>query len=396
MQEQTDNVARPRIIAGASQAVARDPIAAARNATKKALADAGHVRADLVFLFCADPDVDDPDHLARVVSDTAGGATVIGCSAASVIEGNEEMEGDPAVAVLVAAGEGLRANSILIDGQLDDPRRTATTAADLLERSTDHHGLLITLVDPAAFQPGLLDTLSEEMPDLPIVGGGAAGPEVFVLAEGAAASRGTALALVESIEAPLIAVSQGCQPLGPAMRITRCQGNLVVELDGRPALDVLREMVGSAMSDDLEEIAGMVFAALGATVDGPLEDGYVIRGIVGFEPDMGIVAVGDHVEEGQAMTFALREGVAAREAHDRTVAALAQRLNGRRPAFGLYFDCAGRGRGLYGHRGIDLAYIRRHLGDFPLAGMFSAFELAPTAGQNVVHMFSGVLIVWPG
>lgn len=381
-------VAGSQIRAGAGQAVAHDPFDAARQATEQALERTGRSKADLAFVFCADPDVEDPGTLGHVVAETAGGAMVVGCSAVSVIEGDDELEGDPAIAVLLV--DGLQARSMLIDEE--DPSRAAREVAVRLG-GEGVNKMLLALADPTGFHPALLPFISRHLPGVPIVGGGAAGHRTFVMAQGGASSRGAALAMVESPSMPLVAISQGCRPLGPELRITRAQGNLVLELDGRPALEVLGEVVGTTLAGDLERAADIVFVGLGN--ENGLGDGYVVRGIVGFEPDMGLIAVGDRVEVGQSMTFVLREGNAAREEHDRTVEGLARQLEGRRPAFGLYFDCAGRGRSLYGFPGIDIAYIRRHLGDFPLAGMFSAFELAPVRGANQLHMFCGVLAVWP-
>lgn len=61
------------------------------------------------------------------------------------------------------------------------------------------------------------------------------------------------------------------------------------------------------------------------------------------------------------------------------------------PAFGLYFNCCGRGRGLYGQPGVDTALLRAYLGAVPVAGLFTGLELAPVAGLNRLQLFSGVL-----
>ena len=71
---------------------------------------------------------------------------------------------------------------------------------------------------------------------------------------------------------------------------------------------------------------------------------------------------------------------------------LRDRLDGA-PDFGLYFDCAARGRGLYGREGVDLAAIHQHLGEFPLLGMFGGFELATTYGMARVYTYTGVLVL---
>jgi small ligand-binding sensory domain FIST len=69
----------------------------------------------------------------------------------------------------------------------------------------------------------------------------------------------------------------------------------------------------------------------------------------------------------------------------------AEGLGGRKPALGWYFNCCARGSSLYGIPGIDSAYIRQALGDFPLIGMFGGYELAPLGKANHLFAYTGVL-----
>ena len=66
-------------------------------------------------------------------------------------------------------------------------------------------------------------------------------------------------------------------------------------------------------------------------------------------------------------------------------------IDGRRPLAGRYFNCAGRGRGLYGDPDPDVTAIREALGEFPLAGFFGNGELAPVARRNFFHNYTGAL-----
>jgi small ligand-binding sensory domain FIST len=91
------------------------------------------------------------------------------------------------------------------------------------------------------------------------------------------------------------------------------------------------------------------------------------------------------------MIFALRDGPRAREDLNQMLQRQAQKLNGRKPAFGLYFNCCARGNSLYGMPGIDTAYIRQALGDFPLLGLFGGYELAPLGRANHLFAYTGVL-----
>jgi hypothetical protein len=70
-------------------------------------------------------------------------------------------------------------------------------------------------------------------------------------------------------------------------------------------------------------------------------------------------------------------------------------LQGEPPAFGCYFNCAGRGRGLFGVPDHDVTLIRQHLGAFPLIGFFGNGEFAPIGRRNFFHNYTGALVVFP-
>ena len=74
--------------------------------------------------------------------------------------------------------------------------------------------------------------------------------------------------------------------------------------------------------------------------------------------------------------------------------AVERELAGRRPSFGLYFNCAGRGRALFGKPDHDVTLIRSRLGDFPFAGFFGNGEFAPRKRRNLFHTYTGVLALY--
>ena len=138
---------------------------------------------------------------------------------------------------------------------------------------------------------------------------------------------------------------------------------------------------------------GFVLAGLPADRDqnrvGPGE--YLVRNIVGVEPQKGILALAEEVFEGERMVFTLRDAQRAREDLTQMLRRQKERLGGKRPQLGLYFNCCARGTSLYGIPGIDTAYIRQALGDFPLIGFFGNFELGPLGGGNHLLAYTGVL-----
>ncbi len=70
-----------------------------------------------------------------------------------------------------------------------------------------------------------------------------------------------------------------------------------------------------------------------------------------------------------------------------------QAWQGRKPAFGFYFNCVGRGRGLYNLPDLGISYIKQYLGEIPIIGFFSGCEIAPIRQQSQLHQYSGVLVL---
>jgi small ligand-binding sensory domain FIST len=122
---------------------------------------------------------------------------------------------------------------------------------------------------------------------------------------------------------------------------------------------------------------------------------FLVRSLIGIDRESGSLRVAEPVRVGQTIQFQLRDAPAAAADLRATLRGMAAALDGRRPAFGLYFDCAGRGQGLFGVGDHDIGLIRETLGEFPLAGFFGNGEFAPVGGRNHFHTYTGVLVVFP-
>jgi small ligand-binding sensory domain FIST len=179
-------------------------------------------------------------------------------------------------------------------------------------------------------------------------------------------------------------LTQGCTPLGKKHRITDCQGNIVSELDGRPALDVFREDIGEVLAKDLSRVAGYIFAGL--PVSGSDTGDYLVRNLIGIDPDQKLLAIGDILEEEAPIMFCRRDGETAREDMIRMLQDLRKRATGEIRG-GVYYTCLGRGRNQFGEHSEELRLIRDQLGDFPLVGFFANGEIS----HNRLYGYTGVL-----
>lgn len=182
--------------------------------------------------------------------------------------------------------------------------------------------------------------------------------------------------------------TQGCSPIGPPHSLTKAQRNIAFTLDQRPALEVMKEEIGEILARDLKRIGGLIFAAL--PIQGSDTGDYLVRNLVGIDPEHGLVAVGDYLEGQERLMFCRRDGNTAREDLERMLERLRQRVGGRRIRGGVYISCLGRGRYQFGDDSQELRTIRDRLGDFPLVGFFANGEIY----NGRLYGYTGVLTLF--
>ncbi len=186
----------------------------------------------------------------------------------------------------------------------------------------------------------------------------------------------------------LTRLSQGCVPIGPRHRVTECHRNVAMKLDGKPALKVFDADVGQRLASDYRQAAAEVFAAI--TIRGSDTGDYMVRNLVGIDPQQQWVAVGDLLEPGSEIMFCRRDARSATEDLERVLASAREAI-GSVPRGGLYFSCLGRGESLFGAGSVELALIAQHLGEFPLAGFFGNGEVS----HDRLYGYTGVLLLFP-
>ncbi len=386
------------IAAGSGLVTGRRADEAALDAALQAMAASGVESADLALVF-ATPDAYHFGHaLLHAVRRVTGARAVLGASGTGVLTERGEAEGGPAVAVLVVRSDGplLASPFLLAEREALD----AEAGQDLAERAAPavaEGGCLLILPDAMSLDPhGLLRALADGLGPVPVLGGVAAGSPVFELYAADVATRALP-ALAVSGARPVVGVAQGCQPIGEPYVVTGGEGNVVRAIAGRRPLEVLREALRAVPDLERRVRQAGVFAGLAINpAKSPLERGdFLLRNLAGVDRETGALAVAEAVRIGQTIQFHIRDAQAAREDLEAMLDRVQVALAGRRPAFGLYFNCAGRGQGLYGVPGHDVTAIRRRLGDWPLAGFFGNGEFAPVGGRNFFHNYTGVLALFP-
>lgn len=235
--------------------------------------------------------------------------------------------------------------------------------------------------------PAFISELADAMQDGFLVGGltSSRGP-YFQIAGGL--TEGGVSGVLFSDQVPVVtALTQGCAPLGKKHEITECQDNIVVRLDDRPALDVFNAEVGEILARDPTLVVGHIFA--GFPIKGSDTGDYIVRNIVGIDPDTKLLAVGEHLNAGDTIMFCRRDIRTAYEDLVRMLHDIKHRL-GQPPRGGVYFSCVGRGAHMFGKNSEELKTIRQELGDIPLVGFFANGEIS----HNRMYGFTGVLTLF--
>ena len=370
---------------------------AARRAVDEARSSLGGLPPALAVLFASAHFFDSAEDLAVAVTEQAGPVPLIGCVAEAVAGGPREVESEPAVSLWLAAGLGP-----VETYAMEFVRTSSGGTFGGYRFDVEPGGVHLMLCDPFTFPAGdLLAHLNDHVPGTVVMGGMASGglrlrqSRLFldgrVLAEGAVGAH-----LPEAEVHPLVA--QGCRPVGDPYTTTRAEGNVIFELGGRPPVVRLQELAAALSSRDRELLVqglqvGLVIDEYRAE---PRQGDFLIRSVVGADPESGAIAVGEEIAVGQTVQFHVRDAESADEDLQRTLAREAAVLDGRPAAGALLFTCNGRGSRLFSGPDHDAGLIAKMLGKIPVAGFFCAGELGPVGGQNFLHAFTASIALFPG
>jgi len=247
-------------------------------------------------------------------------------------------------------------------------------------------------------------TASQLGVDAPLAGG-AAGDDLrmksTVVSCGAeASSNAVVIAQIFSKEPLGLGVCHGHTPLSPPLRVTRASGNVVEQIDGRPAWDVWLEQTRARARE-----RGIDLSSMSAADEG----GYLLRYEAGIAAgaEFKIRAPLSRTKEG-AISFAcgIPEGTVFRitesapesqVASAREAARRARVQLGGRPARGaLVFDCICRNLILGAGFSAAVQGMSEELGGVPLAGFETYGEIALDAGDlSGFHNTTSVVLAFP-
>jgi len=119
---------------------------------------------------------------------------------------------------------------------------------------------------------------------------------------------------------------------------------------------------------------------------------FLIRNLLGVDPRLGALAIGDRIRVGQRIQFHLRD---SRTSADDLETLLIRyrsehKLDDTAPVGALMFSCLGRGEGLYEKPNFDAHLFQEFLGDLPLSGFFCGGEIGPVGDTTFLHGYTSV------
>jgi small ligand-binding sensory domain FIST len=337
------------------------------------------------FVFLTGPIARDRVAVARAAKAAWPGVPTVVVSGAGVLNEQGEFEGQSAAAGMLVSGVSV--SPLYASGQ---PEEVAEGLGHQIDRAGSGGQTALLFFSPLATSPLSLDALTAGRPRLRLLGGGTVNNEAPALVDAEGQIReGSAAGLLVRGPGPLVTVSPGCRLIGRLSTITETKGAMVLSLDGEPALEALsraaevlegRPLVLAIVPDQTASAEDLIRH--------PLQRARV-RPVRGVDPGKKGIVLGEVLQPGDRIGFAVLDGPAARTHLDHQLRDLGRETAGAALRFGLYVNCAGRGAGLHGNPSADIKIIRNRFAQLPFAGLMASFEIAPVPRPATTHFYTG-------
>ena len=398
--------------AGVGESKDTDSFKAGVEAARRALAQASVAKCDLVLLF-ATVDHDQARVLEGVRSITAD-APLSGCSAEGVITQTGPagegvftqagwVKGESAATVMVLASDSMRFFTCCSHDLKADSRRSGEEVGKKLQELQGERPRLLLMfpdglsVNTAAFYAGIEATLQEP---LPFCGGAASDNMSYTQTfqyfnDRVLSDSASCVAFCGDVDFA-IGVNHGCLPIGLDKTVTRAEKNCLYEIEGEPAWDFFKPYLAEGIEDLTVEAAGVICLGERLPEEAVSEyNEYIIRLPLGQNED-GSLLLSTEIKTGSSVRMTRRDPDAISLGAKQLAEKIKRELGGKKPAAVFQFDCAARGKTLFGpevkEKGVDA--IQDVLGkDIPWVGFYTYGELAPIGGKNYAHTATVALCV---
>lgn len=360
--------------------------------------------ASLVLVFVSSAFSEEVQRIPDMLKSHFPKALALGCTAQGVIGNGLEEERRPAIALMAVHLPKTKITPFRITQEnLPSPDDSPDAWTDLIGLSPENQTSFLILMDPfTSPAEEILAGLDFAFPNAPKVGGIASGGQTpgsnslflakYMYTEGAVGVALTGDVVLDTI------VAQGCRSIGEPMRITKCQQNLLLEVDGQPPITYLQELYQRLTPKDQELLRGNLLLGIAMEPIDALNDGtkveYLIRNILGGDKDRGILAISEMLREGQLVQFHVRDASAAKEDLSQRITGYMNATNRKTLAGALLFQCNGRGTHMYGITNHDTDLFRKLAGPLPIGGFFCGGEIGPVGSSTYLHGFTSSFAIF--
>lgn len=354
---------------------------------------------DLVLMFASPHHTADGDRLPIDVQRHLSARVVLGCSGESIIGHNREIERAPALSLWAACLPEVQVEPMHLQAVQTPDGLSFAGWSDRLPAAWPTESSLLVLADPFTFPAAeFLHRLNEDQPGIPVVGGMASGGgpgQNRLYLNGAALRQGAVAVWLHGRLRLRTVVSQGCRPIGRPWVVTKADHNLIQSLGGRPPLALLQEMYHDLPPAEQALLRqGLHLGCVTNEYQEQFQRGdFLVRNVIGVNPEDGAIAVADLVRTGQTVQFHVRDSHSADEDLRELLAATLESPQ-HQPQGALLFTCNGRGTRLFDVPDHDAAMVAQRTGGIPLAGFFAQGEIGPIGGKNHLHGFTASLALF--
>jgi small ligand-binding sensory domain FIST len=370
-----------------SHSTLSDSAAATDEAISALRAGLGDSPPDLLLAFFGSAHVARAGDLGATIRERLAPHCFLGVTANGVVTSDHELETGPGLSLIAARLPGVELKPFLVAQELWRDALADAAAFDAAAPGARDAELVLLFGDPFSLDiERVLAAFHRHARGVRVVGGlasAAARPRgnVVMLNDWTAHDGGVAIAMHGALRVDVI-VSQGCRPVGPSLTVTRAEGNLLLELDGQPAVDRAEQVLRALEESEREALANGLYVGRPARIGAEGRGDWLIRNLLGADRSRGALAVADLIGEREKIRLHVRDRDTARE--DLEMLLSPQAFDGRAGA-ALLFACNGRGRGLYGAPDGDITPLQTALGGVPVAGMFCAGEIGPVGERCFLH-----------
>ena len=370
---------------------------AVTQASDQILANLDGKHPDLAVVFISSHHMPSYVVAPELLAETLGAKVLIGCSAAGVIGGGQEVERRPGIAISAAILPGVELSPFhLNQDELPSPDAGPEEWQALLGIRAEDCPAIMLLPDPFTLRSDhLLAGLDFAYPSTVKIGGlasggGQPGANALFINDRSVRSGAVGVAFSGDLEVETI-VAQGCRPIGEPLVVTESEINVISKLGDQTPLEVLRDLFETAETREKRLIRrslqiGIIMDRLAQNSS---EGEFLIRNVLGADEEDGTLAVGELVQEGQVVQFFVRDAQAADEDLRLMLEEYIDNLDeGDIPASALLFSCIGRGQYLYGSPDHDTSVFTDIVADIPITGFFSNGEIGPLGDQTFLHGYS--------